>query len=264
MTGFLAALRGLPDNPVACREWRSLRHDLRDWRVWLYLRQPRDARGWALRALAWCALLPYALWAALAPLQPWYLRWLGPLRLFDLLLLCFALVGLYLSLMSAAVMAPSIVRERERETWEALRTAAAGPHELLLGLLLGRLLPLLAGFLVLGMVWSYTRPHYAPLLQAYAPVRSSGPQIALLVWELALVAAGAGCLSLAASAWCRQGGTANAVAAADVLLLIGGLLGALLALPRVEGAVILAAGSATAILAGYLSAFYGLQRDAGK
>lgn len=264
MTGFLAALRGLPDNPIARREWRSLRHELRDWRVWLYVRQPRDARGWALRALAWCALLPYALWAALAGLERWRSMWLDLPRFLDLVLLCFALVGLYLSLMSAAVMAPSIVRERERETWEALRSTATGPHELLLGLLLGRLAPLLASFLAVGMVWSYSRPHYAPLLQSYAPVRSSGPQIALLVWELALVAAGAGSLSLAASAWCRKGGTANAVAAADVLLLIGGLLSALLALPRIEGAVILFAGSSAAIIAGYLSAFHGLQRDASK
>lgn len=261
MTAFLAALRTLPDNPFARREWRSLRHELRDWRVWLYLRQPRDARGWALRAVAWCSLLPYALWAALAVFHPWAVHnALLPLR-FEVLPLCFLLVGLYLALLSATIMANCIVRERERDTWEALRSTGASHHELLLGLLAGRLAPLLAGFLVVGMVWTYTRPHYAPLLQPDLMVRMSGPQTALLVWELAFVAAGAGSLSLAASAWCRRSGTANAAAAVDVLLLIGGLLGALLALPQVEGGVIVLVGSGTALLAGYLSALYGLQRN---
>jgi len=262
MTGFPGALAGIAENPVARREWRGLAHELGDWRVWLYLRQPRQARGWAVRALLGCALLPYALWATLATLHPWASRnGLAPLRI-DVLPLGFLLVGLYLCLASGAVMALSIARERERETWETLRTTTASAHELLLGLLFGRLTPLLAGFLIVGMVWSYARPHYAPLLRPYMVVRLSGQQIALLVWELAFVAAGAGSLSLAASAWCRKSGTANAVAAADVLLLIAGLLGAVMGLPRVEGAVILLAGSGTAILAGYLSALYSLQRDA--
>lgn len=264
MRGFLRALRELPDNPIARREWRSLVHDLRDGRMWLYLRQPRDARGWALRALLWCSLLPYGLWAALTALSPWASQnGLLPLRL-DALALCFLLIGLYLCLMSAAVMAPSITRERERQTWETLRTTGTSTHELLLGLLCGRLAPVLAGYLVVGMVWTYTRPHYAPLLQPFTPVRLSGQQIALLAWELAFLAAGSGSLSLAASAWCRKSGTADTVAAAGVLLLFGGLFVALVAAPALSGAVILLAGGVITLLVGYLAALWGVARKANR
>lgn len=260
MSGFLEALRRLPDNPILRREWRSLAHELRDWRVWLYLRQPRDARGWAVRALAWCALLPYALWAALARLPAGLLAAVGR-GYVDLLLLCYALVGLYLCLLAAAVMAGSIVRERERETWEALRTTGTSCHELLLGLLCGRLLPVFVIYLAAGMVWSYARPHYAPLLQRYAPVFASGPQIALLVWEWALLGAGAGTLALAISAHARRMAPANAWSAAGVIVWVTGLLALLVILPGAPAEAIFLFGNLAMVVASYLGARNGLRRE---
>lgn len=261
MTAFLAALRTLPDNPILRREWRSLGRELGDWRIWLYLRQPRDARGWALRAVAWCALLPYALCAVLAASHSWLRQYSSlPLQI-GVLQFSFVLVGFYLCLMSAGVMASGISRERERETWEALRTTASLSHELLLGLLVGRLVPLLVVFLAVGLVWSYTRSHYAPLLQPYQIVGIAREQIELLTWELLSVAAGSGTLALGTAAWCRKTAMANAAAAGDVLFLISGLIGAGLAFPEIGGDTILPLGSGFAMFAGYLGAYYGLQRE---
>lgn len=261
MSGFLAALRHLPDNPILRREWRSLAHELRDWRVWLYLRQPRDARGWAVRALSWCALLPYALWAALKVLPAGVLPPAGGRWYFDLLLLCYALVGFYLCLLATAVMAGSIVRERERETWEALRTTGTSYHDLLLGLLCGRLLPVLGTFLAAGMVWSYARPQYAPLLQRYAPVFASGPQIALLAWEWAFLGSGAGTLALAVSARARRMTAANAWAAASVSFWVGVLLALLVIVPGAPAAAIFLLGNLVMVVASYLSAWNSLRRE---
>jgi hypothetical protein len=206
---FRAALRGLPENPLVRREWSGLVRQMRDWRLWCGFRLPRDARGWGLPAVAWCALLPYGIWVTLRLLIPYIERRfpgyaVPSSELLDVMSISVLLLGLYVSVLAAALMAPAVTRERERETWEGLRSALASPHEIVLGLLVGRLGPLLASFLAVGLFWTLARPHYTPLLQPYGPFRLDAPQLAAAVWVIAAVAAAWGALATVVSASCRS------------------------------------------------------------
>ncbi len=203
----------LAENPLARREWRALAHQARDWRLWLGLRVPKDARGWGVPAVAWFFLAPYVVLAALATghrFAPEYFtfRDLSPYPVIDVLALCLAMLGIYVCMIAVALMAPVLTRERERETWESLRTTITAPREILMGLLAGRLGPVLLAYLGVGAFWVLARPHYAPLLQRYAPFLLDGPQIGLLVLQSALFALAAGTVATAASAWCRTSGVA--------------------------------------------------------
>jgi len=261
MKGFLAALRGLPDNPVARRELRGLSRQLADWRFWCYLQGPRGATAWAVRAVGWCAPAPYLFWAFFAVCRLFWRRLSIELADSNLLGVGFLLVGVSVAVIAAAIMSPSLASEREKETWGALRTALSSRHEILLGLLAGRVAPIIAAFLAAGMFWTWARPHYAPGLHPYTPGLLSDGEIALLVWLALAVAAAAGMLGLAASAWCRSSSRSAAVTA--------GLVGALLAapvlvtgwLPHVHGAVITVLCALTAAVAGYVVAYRGLARD---
>jgi hypothetical protein len=234
----------LLDNPLARREWRALAHQGRDWRLWVGLRMPKDVRGWGLPAVVWFCLAPYVVWAALAAghrVAPQYFTYRGPYGpTVDVLALCLALLGVYVCLVAVALMAPALAREREKETWDALRTTVTSPREIVFGLMAGRLAPLLAAYLAAGLFWVLARPHYAPLLQPHAPFLLDRLQVALLVAETAALALAAGALATAASAWCRTTGKAVVLSVTAVLLL-GVLLGLGLALspPRLWPAVAL-------------------------
>jgi hypothetical protein len=264
MTAFLAALRALPDNPILRREWRSLGRELGDWRIWLYLRQPRDARGWALRALLWCSLMPYGVWAVLEALRQWFLPWYARPWHFSPLMLGFALVGLYLSLMCAVVMASSIAQERERDTWELLRITSATGHVLLVGLLFGRLAPLPLGFLLVGLIWDLTRAHYAALVVPLSPMLFGHLEIARVVGTLGLLAVGAGILSMGISAWCRSARTSGVLSVGGVVLWVGGLFWALMERSSPLGEAIFFSGIGVTIVLGYLVALWGLRLNAGR
>jgi hypothetical protein len=142
----------------------------------------------------------------------------------DVLALCFALLGLYVVLISIAIMAPAVTRERERETWESLRLSVSSPHEILVGLMAGRLGPILAAHLGAGLFWVIARPNYAPLLQRLSPVTLSGPTIALLVWEIFVAAVAGGLMALAFSVYSKTSGLALVLSSAGFLLSLAATL----------------------------------------
>lgn len=260
MKGFLAALAGLPDNPVARREWRGLGHQLADWRFWCYLRRPRSMVAWAVRALLWCLPAPYLVLAILAALyrfgQPYFIQ---PQQ-YDLAGNAFVLVGLAASFIAAALMSASIGVERQKETWQSLRVAVRSPHAILVGLLAGRLGPVLVALLVSGMFWTALRPDYAPRLQPYAPVLLSQSQIAVLVWEAAGLTIAAGCLALAAAAWCRSASQGALIGAWLVCALFVTLVVALNRFPEIYGPLVVAPVAVAAAVLGYIAAYQGLLR----
>lgn len=231
--GFLRALLGLPHNPLALREWRGLAHQARDWRLWLGLRIPKDARGWGVPAIVWFALAPYIVLGALRlanrispgtfqhPPQP-------GLPQVDALGLCMGLLSLYGALIAIGLMAPVITRERERETWESLRSTTTTGHEIVLGLVAGRLGPILAALAAVGLAWILLRPHYAPLFQPLAPFTLDARQVGLLVLLSCAVCLALGLLATATSACCRSTGMAVVAATAGALVL--GALGVVAAL----------------------------------
>lgn len=238
----MLSLKSLSENALAQREWRGLLHQSRDWRLWVGLRVPKDARGWGLPAVAWCCILPYALALMLRWVQGWLPRqygYLPPAAMPDVLALSFGLVGLYLCLISAALMAPAITREREKETWETLRAAVGSPHEILVGLAAGRLGPVLAGYAAVAAFWWLTRPHYTPLFAHIAPFRLGPGELALLLVQMGALAAAAGAAALAASACLRTTGRAVLASTMVSLLLFGA--GALIwfGIPRLPGALLI-------------------------
>lgn len=261
MTGFLAALDGLPDNPVARRELRGLSRQLADWRFWCYLQGPRSATAWAVRAVAWCAPAPYLFWAFFTVCRLFWRSLSIDLSATNVLGVSFLLIGVSVAVIAAAIMSPSLASEREKETWGALRSALSSRHEILLGLLAGRVAPVLAAFLAAGMFWTWARPHYAPGLHPYSPGLLSDGAIALLVCLALAVAAAAGMLGLAASAWCRSSSRAAAVTAGLVGLLLAAPVLLTNWLPQMHGAVITVMCSVTAAVVGYVAAYWGLERD---
>lgn len=259
-SSFILSVRGLPDNPLTRREWRALAHQSRDWRLWLGLKIPKDARGWGLPAIAWCCILPYALAFALRMIQGWVPRqygYLPPEQMPDVLALSFGLVGFYLCLISVALMAPAITREREKETWEALKTSVSSPTEIVLGIAAGRLGPVLVAYAAVGLFWLLARPHYAPLFAQYAPFRLDSLQLALLLAEGGALACACGALALAASTGVRSTGRAVLLAVWAVLGLGGLIAVPLMLLPSIPHPLIVFPVAIAATVGGYLLALHG-------
>ncbi len=267
MAGFLKALQGLPENPLARREWRGLQHQARDWRLWLGFRLPKDARGWGLPAILWFCIAPYVVWGALSighRVSPELFRYppAPGIPYVDIVALCLVLLGVYTSLISIAVMAPAITRERERETWEAVRVSVSSPHEILLGLLAGRVGPILLAHFAAGLFWVLARPHYAPLLQPLSPITLDQPAIALLVWETGVAALAFGCMATAFSVYSRTTGLALVLSAAGFVFWFFLLIPAVVLAPA-GGPVVILVGSALLGIASYLAAARGLERAGG-
>ena len=263
LASFLQAVRALPENALARREWRGFVHQARDWRLWLGLRVPKDARGWGLPSVVWFCLVPYVVWISLslaARIVPQYFTYppQAGMPTIDILALCVGVLGLYVCLIAVALMAPSITREREKETWDTLRTTVASPHDILLGLTVGRLGPVLAAYLAVGLFWVVARPHYAPLLQPYSPFRLDPLQLALLVVQVSCATVAIGLVALAASARCRSTTLAVVVSVGVALLCGGTLVLSLASLQDLPGpAPTLAVTVATAVAA-YVTAFRAL------
>lgn len=200
------------------------------------LRLPKDARGWGMPAILWFCLAPYIVLGALStgarffPEVFLYAEHPG-IPVFDILALCQVLLGIYVAMISMVVMAPAITRERERETWETLRVSVSSPHEILLGLLVGRVGPILGSQLIAGLLWVLLRPHYAPLLQPYSPFRLEAPALALLVWEILIGSLSLACLATAFSVYCRTTGLALVLSASGFLLWAGLLIAGILVAP---------------------------------
>ncbi|MCC2669155.1 MAG: hypothetical protein K0Q72_1626 [Armatimonadetes bacterium] len=255
--GFLAALRTLPQNPLLQREWRAFVHDLRAGPLF---RRPRTVRAWVIPAVASGAVLPYGVWLLVtlayqaAPVAASLLRELDTLGAFQVW------SGVLQSLLALLLVAPTIAGERERRTWEGLRTAGLSSHELLLGSLVGRLGPLLAGSLVCGLLWMALRSHYAPLLQPYSPYTMHWIEVGVLATDIAAVILGSGFLALAASTWSdntRAALIAALVAWLALLLAISGVLGLF---SGVAGGQLILRCCLLASLCGYLVALAGVVR----
>lgn len=262
-TGFWSALRELRDNPLAVREWRGLAHQARDWRLWVGLRIPRDARGWGVPAIAWFFLAPYVVWGSLTAgrrVAPAYFTFAPTPGVpeIDILALCFALLAIYPGVVAAALMASAVSRERENETWDTLRSTVASPHDILLGLLAGRLGPVLLCYGVVGLVWVLARPHYAPLMASFVPFSWSGPRLAGVVGVSLALALAVGVVSIAASVRMRRSGTATVLSASAVLLLGAPAVAAIVMLPHPAGMTAPLLLAAPVAWAGYVVALRGL------
>lgn len=198
--GFWRAVLRLRENPLVQREWRGLCLQMRDWRLWAGLRVPRDARGWGVPAIAWFILGPYILWATLSPI-----RRLSPAdfsevaRSIDTFSIVVGMLALYLLLVSAQLCGMGFLRERRAATWDLLRLSPLSNDDLLLGLVVGRLAPVLASGSLVGLGYALLRPHYANLLQDLAPVPYASSQMLLATAWLVLLAGLAGVWSLALS-----------------------------------------------------------------
>jgi len=186
--GFWNAVRLLGDNPLAYREWRGLCAQMRDWRLWVGLRVPRDGRGWGLPAVALFILAPYILWLLLLPMSRfdshsarqagYYLNVLGLIAVAS---------GLYLVLICVHLCAAGFQRERERETWPLLALTTLTNDELLLGFAVGRMGPVVLGGALAGGTLALLRPNYAALLADLAPVTlGSGEILLATAWCLLL------------------------------------------------------------------------------
>lgn len=215
-------------------------------------------------AVAWFCIAPYVVWAALSVghrFAPETFSYPPPpgIPSIDILALCFVLLGAYVGLISIAVMAPAIARERERETWETLRVSVSSRHDILLGLLVGRVGPILAAHFLAGLFWVLTRSHYASLLQRYSPFWLEQPALALLVWETLIAAFGLGCMAMAFSTYCRTTGLALVFSAAGFLLWTGTLVAAILVIP-VSGPFIVLVWSVGLAILSYALAARGLDR----
>jgi len=261
-TGFFEALLRLPENPLAIREWRALRHQARDWRLWLGLRIPKDARGWGVPAIAWFFLAPYIVWGALTlgrRAAPAYFTFtpVAGLPSIDILGLCFTMLAAYPALVAAALMSSAISAERERESLDDLRAAMGSPHDLLLGLLAGRVGPVLLSFTIIGALWVVARPHYAPLLQSFTPFTWSAPQLALAVAASLALTVATGTIAAAASTRLRRSGQAMLAGFAAAAVLTMMVSAALLVKPG-GGAAAVIVGVLPVIGAAYVVALRGL------
>ncbi len=258
--GFGQALLTLRENAIAAREWRSLRKSLRDWRLWFGLRIPRDAREWGVPVIGWTALIPYIVWGIMlmvGRVSPAFVADLPRLRI-DMTAICLWVYSGYSVLMSAIIMASAVTRERERETWDLVRSAALSRHEVLLGLLSGLLGPILLTQALVGVLWVLLEPHYRALLREVAPLFASPLQIA----EIAIIALYAslamGCVALAISSACRRTSVSVVLSIISVAMVPVVTLGALWLLTRQWPTVWVGVGlcslvSATAYHLAYLS-----------
>jgi hypothetical protein len=215
----LLLMRSTLNNPIALREWRSLRRRTLDWRRWLGLQWVLDPTAWGAPALLLAALLPFALaWV----IQVAETRW--PMRLStspsDCLALVMLLVWLHVPAVSLALSATTVSGERSRQTWEQLSLTPLSGSERAIGFLLGRLGPVWISFLGTSLLWWLLYPHTVQWLDPQLPLVL--PRWALVVWGLLSLALSlsAGYYGLLASARAKSMGVAVSVAALRVCVVL--------------------------------------------
>jgi ABC-type transport system involved in multi-copper enzyme maturation permease subunit len=210
--------RAVWENPIVRRELHGFGHRLRDWRLWIGLRLPREPREWGLPAITWFALAPYIQWVlllALGRFSPSLLQYAGPGDIFALFLLG---LGFYACAVATVIGATTITREREQVTWEQVAVTPMTTAELVLGYWLARALPLVLGVLVSLSVWVLLYPHYMPLLERFGPVDLSQKELLFFgLWLMVDILSWNG-LGLMFSTLCRS--SAVATVAAVVCLIV--------------------------------------------
>jgi hypothetical protein len=204
--------RAVWENPIVRRELRGFGHRLRDWRLWVGLRLPREPREWGLPAITWFALAPYIQWVLLLALwrfSPSLRQYVDPGGIFEVFL--FGL-GLYACAVATVIGATAVTREREQGTWEQVAITPMTTVELLLGYWLSRAIPLGLGVLVSLLTWLLLYPHYVSLLERLGPFDFSQKDLLLgglyLLVELLFLSA----LGLMFSTFCRSSAAATTLA----------------------------------------------------
>jgi hypothetical protein len=204
--------RAVWENPIVRRELRGFGHRLRDWRLWVGLRLPREPREWGLPAITWFALAPYIQWVLLLGLRrfnPSLREYVDPGAIFGIFL--FGL-GLYTCIVATVIGATAITREREQATWEQVAITPMTTVELLLGYWLSRVIPLGLGSLVSLLTWVLLYPHYMSLLERLGPFDFSQTYLLAyglyLLVELLFLSA----LGLMFSTFCRSSAAAATLA----------------------------------------------------
>jgi ABC-type transport system involved in multi-copper enzyme maturation permease subunit len=201
-------------NPIVLRELRGFRYQLRDWRLWVGLRIPREAREWGLPSLVWLSTLPYACWALLslmhriAPRDAQILT----LHAVDFFAIIVLVLSLYTWGISTVIGATCIAREREQETWEQVLATPVTNTEMVVGYWLARALPLVLGVGTSVGIWVLLYPQYRELLKPLGAFTLSQRDIMgygaqLLIRVVAFSAMGVTC-----SMFCRRQPQAVAVA----------------------------------------------------
>jgi ABC-2 family transporter protein len=228
--------RAIWENPIVRRELHGFGHRLRDWRLWVGIRLPREPREWGLPAITWFALAPYIQWVLLLALErfnPSLMRYADPGTIFGVFVLG---LGFYACAVAVVIGATTVTREREQATWEQVAVTPMTTAELVLGYWISRALPLGLGVLVSLSTWVLLYPHYMPLLERLGPfgwnqVDLISFGIWLLIEVLFLNAVG-----LMFSTLCRSSAVAATVAFGGVVLIELLLLGAVVRLiDQVDG-----------------------------
>jgi hypothetical protein len=204
--------RAVWENPIVRRELRGFGHRLRDWRLWIGLRLPREPREWGLPAITWFALAPYIQWVlllALRRLSPSLKQYVDPGAIFEIFL--FGL-GLYACAVATVIGATAVTREREHRTWEQVAITPMTTVELLLGYWLSRAIPLGLGALVSLLTWVLLYPHYVSLLAQMGPFDFSQRDLMFFGLYFLLELLFLNALGLMFSTFCRSSAAAATLA----------------------------------------------------
>jgi ABC-2 family transporter protein len=222
--------RAVWENPIVRRELHGFGHRLRDWRLWIGLRLPREPREWGLPAITWFALAPYIQWVLLVALgrfSPSLLQYADPGTIFEFFLLG---LGTYACAVATVIGATTVTHERELATWEQVAVTPMTTAELVLGYWLSRALPLGLGVVMSLLVWVVLYPHYMPLLERLG--RFDLRQRDLLFLGLLLLTAvfSLNAFGLMFSTFCRSSAAAAVGALAGVVVIDCATWGALIGL----------------------------------
>jgi hypothetical protein len=205
------------DNPIAVREWRTLRRRALDWRLWCGLEWTLDPLVWGLPAVLGFALAPYALCALVGLLQ---LFWPGTgwPRPGDLFALTAAALWFHVPAMSMVLAATAITQERERQTWEQVCMTRLTGRQRAAGILWGRLVPLWGSFLLTSAAWWLMHPWNVRQLDPVLPEALSRMELlAGAVLSLGMAAV-AGYCGLMASSRAQDSRSAVIMGAVRLLL----------------------------------------------
>jgi len=146
------------DNPIAAREWRVLRRQAGDWRIWIGAKWTLDPIVWGAPVVLTYALGPYGLRAVLALMGRLGLMPSGGLS-FDAFFLLALVFWFYVVAISLVLGAHAVTHEREQQTWDQVRATPLTGQERAAGLLWGRLGPVWASLLVtVGFWWLFQPP----------------------------------------------------------------------------------------------------------
>jgi hypothetical protein len=196
-------IRAILENPIALREWRSLRRRALDWRIWIGVKWTLDPTVWGAPVVVTYAVAPYALWMVLGTLRGLKVipKEQLPIDPFLMLLIVF---GVYVVAICQVLGATAVTQEREQQTWEQLWLTLLSGRERAAGFYWGRMGPVVVALLATTGFWWLLQPHYAALLKPFWPGVVPRVLLALAGLMILLLSLLAGLAGLLASALSRQ------------------------------------------------------------